>query len=46
MFFYAPFFVFAAAVLLAFPDLGFWLACAYFASLLWPRLWRIFRDWV
>ena len=29
MFFYVPFFFFAAAILLAFPDLGLWLACAY-----------------
>ena len=44
MFFYLPFFIFAAAILLAFPDLASWLACAYLTTLLLPRLWRNFRN--
>ena len=45
MFFYAPFFVFAAAILLVFPDLGLWLATIYLAALVGPRLWRRYRNW-
>ena len=44
MFFYLPFFMFFAAILLAFPDLAFWLVCAYLAALLLPRLWHSFRN--
>ena len=44
MFFYVPFSIFAAEILLAFPDLGLWLACAYLTALVEPRLWRTFRN--
>ena len=44
MFFYLPFFMFFAAVLLAFPDLAFWLVCAYLIALLLPRLWHSFQN--
>ncbi len=44
MFFYLPCFMFFAAILLAFPDLAFWLVCAYLTALLLPRLWHNFRN--
>jgi hypothetical protein len=39
MFFYLPFFTFAAAMLLAFPDLIPWLAYIYLTALILPRIW-------
>jgi hypothetical protein len=45
MFFYAPFFIFAAAMLLVFPDSGLWFAIAYVVALIGPRLLRRYRNW-
>ena len=37
MFFYLPFFMFAGAMLYAFPELAFWSVGIYFTALLWSR---------
>ena len=44
MFLYLPFFMFVGAMLYSFPDLGLWLGGVYLTALLWPRLWRNFRN--
>lgn len=44
MFFYLPFFMFAGAILYAFPSLGLGLAALYAAALLWPRFWAAVRN--
>lgn len=44
MFFYVPFFMFAATLILALPDLGYWAAGLYVALLFGPRIWRTFRN--
>ena len=44
MFFYVPFFMFAAALLLAFPDSGLWFGIVYVVALVGPRLLRRYRN--
>lgn len=44
MFWYFPFFIFAGAMIYAFPNVGFWIAGAYVAALIWPRMWHNPRN--
>ena len=44
MFFYAPFFVFVAVLILMFADFGLWVACAYLTILFGPRFLRQLRN--
>jgi hypothetical protein len=38
MFWYFPFFIFAGAILFAFPKLAMYVAGAYVFMLIWPRV--------
>lgn len=44
MFFYLPFFMFAGAMLYAFPELALWLGSVYFTALLWSRFCWVLRN--
>ena len=44
MFFYLPLFMFAGAMLYAFPGFAFWLTGVYLTALIWPRLLRRLRN--